>query len=139
MTSSSTNRFIFAEFIKQLLEWLDTEYPQQTWYVVQNLLKDSRHKCRFLPAYSPMFNLIETFFSKLKNYVRRNPKEDKTSHLELIKEAGKTISSENCQGWTKHCVEISTKLLKEKMLHLTTRLYFRNPLLSIIFAFLPSI
>lgn len=121
--NKGTNRFIFGEFIEQLLLWLDQEYKRPMVVIMDNvkfhksqIIKDifdrSQHRLHFLPPYSPMFNPIETCFSKLKNYVKRSPRTEKDAMLNLIKEAGATVTQEDCKNWVLHSINNINKCLR---------------------------
>ena len=109
--------------MEQLLKWLNEEYKRPIFIVmdnvrfhksknIQELINNSQHTAHFLPPYSPMFNPIETCFSKLKNHVKRSPREEKEAMQRLIREAGDTITSDDCKGWVLHCVDNINKCMR---------------------------
>ncbi|CEP15641.1 hypothetical protein [Parasitella parasitica] len=119
----TTDRFIFGEFVAQLLKSLDEQYGRPMIVIMDNakfhksenvaeIFENSQHKAHFLPPYSPMFNPIESCFSKLKNHVKRSPRKGKAAMLNLIKEAGDTITAQDCNGWTRHCKENINKCMR---------------------------
>ncbi|CEP16209.1 hypothetical protein [Parasitella parasitica] len=118
------DRFIFGEFVAQLLKWLDEQYGLPMIVIMDNakfhksenvaeIFENSQHKAHFLPPFSPMFNPIESCFSELKNQVKRIPRKGKDVMLNLIiKGAGDTITTQDCNGWSRHCIENINKCMR---------------------------
>jgi transposase len=81
---------------------------------VQRVTQDFRGmKYIFLPPYSPDFNPIETAFSAIKQYIRRNGdlyrssmSGSNASAVDVfcqLHEAVYSISPENAASWFRHC------------------------------------
>lgn len=77
-----------------------------------SILRGMKHI--FLPPYSPDFNLIETAFSAIKAYIRRNgdlyrssmssgTATDEVAVYCQLSEAVYSITAENAAGWFHHC------------------------------------
>jgi len=74
--------------------------------LLRQLARQYQIKFIFLPPYSPTFNPIELSFSKFKAELRRlggQPGADATPALILIREAIRTISPSDCEGYVRHC------------------------------------
>lgn len=123
MVDRGTDRFIFGSFIMELLKKLDEEYNRSFYVVMDNarfhhslnikeIFSRTQHKCVFLPAYSPMFNPIESMFSKLKNFVKRAPNAVKDDLVLCIKDAGNTVTADNCEGWVRHSADNMYKCVR---------------------------
>jgi hypothetical protein len=61
-----------------------------------------------------MFNLIESCFGKLKNYVRRKPKNKNDTVINLVQEAKTSTSASDYTGWTLYCIGSLSICLKGK-------------------------
>ncbi len=57
----------------------------------------------FLPAYSPGFSPIELCFSKIKEALRSAGARTQEALEEAISKAIKLVTSEDAQGWFRHC------------------------------------
>ncbi len=57
----------------------------------------------FLPAYSPDFSPIELCFSKIKEALRSAGARTQEALEEAISKAIKLVTSEDAQGWFRHC------------------------------------
>lgn len=130
MVNRGTNGEIFAKFMEELFKWLDDQYPGKKFFIimdnasfhkvplVKEKFKNTIHEHYLLPPYSPMFNPIETCFSKLKNYIKRSPRKCRKEMLDLIKESEKTVTRSDCEGWVKHCVNNITRCVRgEDVVH----------------------
>ena len=107
----STNTDVFLTYLEEVL--CPALRPGQT-VVMDNLSVHKNDAVRekiaacgarlvFLPAYSPDFNPIEHAFAKLKGFLRK-AKARTQETLEAAIAAGlATITSQDAQGWFKHC------------------------------------
>lgn len=57
----------------------------------------------YLPPYSPDFNPIELFWSKVKHYIRKKAARNFKQLCAAISDAFKSITSSDLQGWFEHC------------------------------------
>jgi transposase len=66
---------------------------------IRNLFSEHNHRLVYLPPYSPSFNIIETAFSKWKNYVKRENCKNEKELFEAMERGFLEISNEDCDGF----------------------------------------
>ena len=71
---------------------------------IRELILNGGYKCVFLPTYSPFLNPIRELWSKVTYCVKRTPFETGDTLTPRIIEAGKQVTQEDWQGWTRHSV-----------------------------------
>lgn len=59
------------------------------------------YKVIYLSPYSPFLNTIEDFWVKIRIIIR-SPVTDRDSLINRVEEDGKSITAEDCQGWSRH-------------------------------------
>ncbi len=70
---------------------------------VRELIEARGCKVLFLPAYSPDFSPIELAFSKIKEALRKAGARTQEALDKAIGEAINLVTSEDAQGWFRHC------------------------------------
>ncbi len=70
---------------------------------VRQLIEEQGCQLLFLPAYSPDFSPIEETFSKVKAFLRRTKARTQEALQEALTQALLTVTSQDAQGWFKHC------------------------------------
>lgn len=107
----STNTVIFERYVEEILA------PSLTAGQIVIMDNLAAHKGRkvleliqargcqllFLPGYSPDFSPIEETFSKLKTHLRRIGARTREALQECISQALLTVSTQDAQGWFRHC------------------------------------
>ena len=70
---------------------------------VRELVEARGCELLFLPTYSPDFSPIELCFSKIKEALRSAGARTQEALDEAISEAIKLVTSEDAEGWFRHC------------------------------------
>lgn len=70
--------------------------------VIKALIEERRHKCIYLPPYSPFLNPIEEFWSKVKAGVRRTTLTADNCLTDRICETAGKVTKKDCKGWIEH-------------------------------------
>jgi transposase len=70
---------------------------------VRQLIEDKGCQVLFLPAYSPDLSPIEETFSKIKAFLRRVGARTREALEEAICQALLTVTTQDAQGWFRHC------------------------------------
>ena len=70
---------------------------------IQAMICATGAKLWYLPPYSPDFNPIELMWSKIKAYLRKVKARTWDALVKAIADALKTITTEDCINWFKHC------------------------------------
>jgi transposase len=70
---------------------------------VERLIRSTGAEVRYLPAYSPDLNPIESLFSKLKEFLRSAAARTVDALIEAMGEALRTVTTGDILGWFKHC------------------------------------
>jgi len=70
---------------------------------IQTMIRASGAELLYLPPYSPDFNPIELMWSKIKAHLRKSKARTWDALVQAIADALKTITTEDCIGWFKHC------------------------------------
>jgi transposase len=70
---------------------------------VERLIKAADDELRYLPAYSPDLNPIETMFSKLKTFLRKAAARTVHRLHEAIGDTLRTVTHHDIAGWSKSC------------------------------------
>jgi transposase len=70
---------------------------------IKELVESTGAKLVYLPPYSPDMTPIELCWSKIKNYIRKQKARSLKALGKAIREAFKTITSYDLEGWFEHC------------------------------------
>jgi transposase len=70
---------------------------------VRELIEERGADLVFLPSYSPDLNPIEEAFSKIKGLLRKAGARTKEALVETIAQALSAVTSEDAEGWFRHC------------------------------------
>jgi transposase len=70
---------------------------------IKNLIEQTGARLVYLPPYSPDMTPIELCWSKIKNYIRKQKARSLKALDKAIKDAFKTITANDLEGWFEHC------------------------------------
>jgi transposase len=105
------NAVFFIEFLGELFQKLQQMGRHGCWLVLDNVrfhhtpavssfVQENNHVLKFLPAYSPMLNPIESLFSKWKSLLRTtNVAFDQQVLLNNMNATMNLITVDDCLGW----------------------------------------
>ena len=99
---SYTEQFLAPALSAGDILLMDNSSAHKTKGAVDALLKKGV-TVMFIPRYSPDFNPIELLWSKLKAFLHKIKARTPESLLEAIKLALDTISTDDIEGWFRHC------------------------------------
>ena len=95
-------RGLFRADISCFVIILDNMAFHHSWVVNNWFIAHPRKMILFLPAYSPMLNPIEEFFSCWRWKVYDHRPHDQMSLLDAMNAACLAIRAEGCQRWIRH-------------------------------------
>ncbi|ORE00707.1 hypothetical protein BCV72DRAFT_172948, partial [Rhizopus microsporus var. microsporus] len=81
---------------------------------IKALVEGRRHKCIYLPPYSPFLNSIEEFWSKVKTGVRRTLLTADDRLTDRICESAGKVTKKDCKGWIEHSKSFFENCLNEE-------------------------
>jgi transposase len=105
------NAMLFIDFLGELFVKLRENERYGCWIVLDNVrfhhteavlvfVQANGHTLRFLPAYSPMLNPIESLFSKWKSLIKtEHVPYNQQELLTNIRRGVQAISIQDCLGW----------------------------------------
>ena len=115
ISNSTVNAKIFAEYLKELCDWLrDVAEIENACLILDNARVHRRedldsitveygYTFKFLSPYSYMLNPIENGFSKIKNGVRSKLRLRETWNLcDLLMEEVSQVSASDCSGYFRY-------------------------------------
>ncbi|CAG8644429.1 12916_t:CDS:2, partial [Racocetra fulgida] len=101
----SVNSEIYATFIYELINIIPNgkflamdNIAFHRSNIVKSAIANTTHKFLYLPPYSPFLNLIENWFSKVKDSVARNRLRDRETILNRMNNAFNNVTEEDCEG-----------------------------------------
>jgi transposase len=70
---------------------------------LEEVVKERGARIEYLPPYSPDLNPVENMWSKVKTYLRQVKERYKDVLIDAVGAALRTVSTQDAQGWFKHC------------------------------------
>lgn len=108
-----TTAYHIVTFVRNAMDVLDRHEKNGFFIVMDNCRIHHSHYVveaiqnrgyipPFMPPYSPFLNPIEECWAKIKSRVRRNPLSSLNTLTPRIQEACRSVTTEDCLGWTRH-------------------------------------